>query len=271
MSCVALIPARGGSKRIARKNLKAFDGVPMLARSIDKALSCGLFRQVVVSTDDREIAELALACGAEVPFIQPPALADDFTGTAAVIVHALQALREQGREYEYACCFYATAPLLQARYLCQGLEMLVRRPDKGFAFSVCGFGFPVQRALIIAEMSGNHNQSLEVALQIVEAAARAGAHALKLQTYTADTMTLDLDQGEFFIKDPDSLWAGSSLYDLYQRAHTPWKWHAPIFARARELGMLAFSTPFDESAVDFSRASTSRPIRSPVLKTPTCP
>lgn len=105
--------------------------------------------------------------------------------------------------------------------------------------------------LIIAEMSGNHNQSLDVALQIVEAAARAGAHALKLQTYTADTMTLDLDQGEFFIKDPGSLWAGSSLYDLYQRAHTPWEWHEPIFARARELGMLAFSTPFDESAVDF--------------------
>ncbi|NBF08348.1 pseudaminic acid synthase [Pseudomonas sp. Fl4BN1] len=105
--------------------------------------------------------------------------------------------------------------------------------------------------LIIAEMSGNHNQSLDVALQIVEAAARAGAHALKLQTYTADTMTLDLDQGEFFIKDPDSLWAGSSLYDLYQRAHTPWEWHEPIFARARELGMLVFSTPFDESAVDF--------------------
>ncbi|MCU7645157.1 pseudaminic acid synthase [Pseudomonas piscis] len=105
--------------------------------------------------------------------------------------------------------------------------------------------------LIIAEMSGNHNQSLDVALRIVEAAARAGAHALKLQTYTADTMTLDLDQGEFFIKDPDSLWAGSSLYELYRQAHTPWEWHEPIFARARELGMLAFSTPFDESAVDF--------------------
>ncbi|MGC5700255.1 pseudaminic acid synthase [Pseudomonas sp. NFXW11] len=105
--------------------------------------------------------------------------------------------------------------------------------------------------LIIAEMSGNHNQSLDLALQIVEAAARAGAHALKLQTYTADTMTLDLDEGEFFIQDPGSLWAGSSLYQLYQKAHTPWEWHAPIFARARELGMLAFSTPFDESAVDF--------------------
>ncbi|AAY90922.1 pseudaminic acid synthase [Pseudomonas protegens] len=105
--------------------------------------------------------------------------------------------------------------------------------------------------LIIAEMSGNHNQSLDVALQIVEAAAKAGAHALKLQTYTADTMTLDLAQGEFFIKDPDSLWAGSSLYQLYQQAHTPWEWHQPIFARAKALGMLAFSTPFDESAVDF--------------------
>lgn len=104
---------------------------------------------------------------------------------------------------------------------------------------------------IIAEMSGNHNQSLEVALQIVEAAARAGAHALKLQTYTADTMTLDLDHDEFFIKDPNSLWAGSSLYALYEKAHTPWAWHAPIFQRAKELGMLAFSTPFDESAVDF--------------------
>lgn len=104
---------------------------------------------------------------------------------------------------------------------------------------------------IIAEMSGNHNQSLEVALRIVEAAAKAGAHALKLQTYTAETMTLDLDEGEFFIQDPTSLWAGSSLYALYEKAHTPWEWHAPIFARARELGMLAFSTPFDETAVDF--------------------
>ncbi|KAE9644452.1 pseudaminic acid synthase [Pseudomonas sp. PB103] len=104
---------------------------------------------------------------------------------------------------------------------------------------------------IIAEMSGNHNQSLEVALQIVEAAAKAGAHALKLQTYTAETMTLDIAEGEFFIKDPGSLWAGTSLYELYEKAHTPWEWHEPIFARAKALGMLAFSTPFDDSAVDF--------------------
>src|SRR3989337_557790 len=92
---------------------------------------------------------------------------------------------------------------------------------------------PGHPPLIVAEMSGNHNQSLERALAITEAAARAGAHALKLQTYTADTMTLDLQQGDFFIDDADSLWRGSSLHDLYQQAYTPWEWHAPIMARAR--------------------------------------
>jgi len=104
---------------------------------------------------------------------------------------------------------------------------------------------------IIAEMSGNHNQSLERALAIVEAAAAAGAHGLKLQTYTPDTMTLDLDEREFHIDDPNSLWAGQSLYQLYSQAYTPWEWHKPIFERARELGMIPFSTPFDETAVDF--------------------
>jgi pseudaminic acid synthase len=104
---------------------------------------------------------------------------------------------------------------------------------------------------VIAEMSGNHNQSLERALEIVEAAAKTGAHALKIQTYTPDTMTLDLDEGEFHISDPKSLWAGTSLYKLYGEAYTPWEWHKPIFDRAHELGMIAFSTPFDDSAVDF--------------------
>lgn len=105
--------------------------------------------------------------------------------------------------------------------------------------------------LIIAEMSGNHNQSLSRALAIVDAAADAGAHALKLQTYTADTMTIDNPRDEFLISDPGSLWRGKSLYKLYEEAHTPWEWHAPIFQRAKERGLLAFSTPFDESAVDF--------------------
>ena len=104
---------------------------------------------------------------------------------------------------------------------------------------------------IIAEMSGNHNQSLKRALEIVEAAAKTGAHALKIQTYTPDTMTLDLDEREFHISDPGNLWAGSSLYKLYGEAFTPWEWHKPIFDRARELGIIAFSTPFDATAVDF--------------------
>ena len=103
---------------------------------------------------------------------------------------------------------------------------------------------------IIAEMSGNHNQSLEVALELVEAAANTGANALKIQTYTPDTMTLDLDVNEFHITDPSSLWMGKSLYKLYGEAYTPWEWHQPIFQRARELGLIIFSTPFDDTAVD---------------------
>jgi pseudaminic acid synthase len=104
---------------------------------------------------------------------------------------------------------------------------------------------------IIAEMSGNHNQSLERALEIVEVVAKTGAHALKIQTYTPDTMTLDLDEREFHIGDPKSQWMGKSLYKLYEEASTPWEWHKPIFDRARELGVVAFSTPFDDTAVDF--------------------
>jgi N-acetylneuraminate synthase len=100
-------------------------------------------------------------------------------------------------------------------------------------------------------MSGNHNQSLERALEIVEVAAKSGVHALKLQTYTPDTMTLDLDDREFRINDPKSLWAGKSLYKLYGEAYTPWEWHKLIFDRARDLGMIAFSAPFDDTAVDF--------------------
>jgi pseudaminic acid synthase len=103
---------------------------------------------------------------------------------------------------------------------------------------------------IIAEMSGNHNQSLKRALEIVEAAAKTGVQALKLQTYTADTMTLDI-KTEDFILDKKSLWKGRSLYELYEQAHTPWEWHQPIFQRCQELGIICFSTPFDDTAVDF--------------------
>lgn len=117
------------------------------------------------------------------------------------------------------------------------------------------------RPYLIAEMSGNHNRSLERALAIVDAAAAAGADAIKLQTYTADTMTLDLAEREFLIDDPKSLWAGRTLYDLYREAHTPWDWHAPIFERAKSRGLVAFSTPFDASAVDFLES-----LRVPLYK-----
>ena len=108
-----------------------------------------------------------------------------------------------------------------------------------------------QKPFIIAEMSGNHNQSLERALAIVDAASAAGVDAIKIQTYTADTMTLDIDTGEFFIADNDSLWKGESLYRLYEKAHTPWEWHKPIFDRCKEHGIMGFSTPFDDTSVDF--------------------
>lgn len=110
---------------------------------------------------------------------------------------------------------------------------------------------PNQPPFIIAEMSGNHNQSLDRALAIVDAAAKTGAHALKIQTYTADSMTLNLDDGDFRIDDPDSLWNGKSLHELYEEAHTPWDWHEPIFDRCRQKGLIPFSTPFDATAVDF--------------------
>ena len=105
--------------------------------------------------------------------------------------------------------------------------------------------------LVIAEMSGNHNQSLDRALEIVDAVAQSGSHALKIQTYTADTITIDIREGEFFLSDAKNLWKGSSLYELYEKAHTPWEWHEAIFDRARQHGLIAFSTPFDKTAVDF--------------------
>lgn len=120
--------------------------------------------------------------------------------------------------------------------------------DINIAHVPIGMGRP---AFVIAEMSGNHNQSLDRALKIVEAAAEAGAHAVKLQTYTADTMTLKVDNDDFKIVDKNSLWHGRHLYDLYEEAHTPWEWHKPIMQRAKELGLICFSTPFDETAVDF--------------------
>ena len=147
MSIVAIIPARGGSKRIPRKNIKLFHGQPMLAYSIRAAQNSGLFDRIVVSTDDEEIAAMARQLGAETPFVRPAELADDFSTTVDVIRHSVQALQQQGEPVDYACCIYATAPFVQPQYLQQGLQQLQAHPDKAYAFSVTTFPFPIQRAI----------------------------------------------------------------------------------------------------------------------------
>lgn len=171
---VAIIPARGGSKRIPQKNIRPFCGKPMLAWSVETALASGCFDRVIVSTDDSQIAAVARGYGAEVPFIRPAELADDWMGTAPVVRHAVEWLREAGDEPDYVCCLYATAPLLQPESLVKGLERLRRDADKQFAFSVTSFAFPVQRALrlmpegqgvkpMFPDMIGHRSQDLEEA------------------------------------------------------------------------------------------------------------
>lgn len=143
-SRVAVLPARGGSKRIPRKNIRPFHGRPMLAWPIRAAQASGLFDRIVVSTDDAEIAEVARAWGAETPFLRPAALADDHATTMAVIQHALESL---GGEFDHLCCIYPTAPLLAPSFLSAGIEALAARPDKSYALGVTSFPFPVQRAV----------------------------------------------------------------------------------------------------------------------------
>ena len=143
---LAVIPARGGSKRIPRKNIKSFCGKPMIAWSIEAALQSGCFDQVIVSTDDAEIAEVAKAHGAEVPFMRPAALSDEHTGTSSVVAHAIEWFRAQGQTPDPVCCIYATAPFVIAEDLQRGLQTL---NDSGtdFAFSVTSYAFPIQRAI----------------------------------------------------------------------------------------------------------------------------
>lgn len=145
---VAIIPARGGSKRIPHKNIKEFCGKPMIAWSIEAALSSGCFRRVVISTDDAEIAEVSRQFGAEVPFMRPARLSDDYTGTMAVIRHAVEWLGEHGHAPENVCCLYATAPFVRTSDLQSGLAIL-RTKACNFAFSVTSYPFPVQRAIRI--------------------------------------------------------------------------------------------------------------------------
>lgn len=145
---LAIIPARGGSKRIPRKNIKPFCGKPMIAWSIEAALASGCFDRIIVSTDDAEIADVARAHGAEVPFMRPPELSDDHTGTIPVVVQAVKWMEQQDSHVEFACCFYATAPFVQAQDLRQGLDVL-QRSGAQYAFTVTNFAAPIQRSFRI--------------------------------------------------------------------------------------------------------------------------
>jgi N-acylneuraminate cytidylyltransferase len=143
---LALIPARGGSKRVPRKNIRDFCGKPMIVWSIEAARTAGLFARIVVSTDDAEIAEVARDHGAEVPFVRPAELADDHAGTVPVILHAIRTLEDAGQSFDHVCCIYPAAPLVQPDDLVKGLELL--KQGWSFAFSVTSFGSSVHRGLL---------------------------------------------------------------------------------------------------------------------------
>lgn len=145
---LAVIPARGGSKRIPQKNIRDFCGKPIIAYSIETALTSRFFDQVIVSTDDEEIASVAREFGAETPFVRPTEIAGDYTSTNSVVKHAIEWYQKRAHTFSLVCCIYATAPFLQVRYLKEGHDRLISS-DKSFAFSVTSFPFPIQRAIRI--------------------------------------------------------------------------------------------------------------------------
>lgn len=148
---LAIIPARGGSKRIPNKNVKEFAGKPLVAYSILAAKASGLFDKIIISTDSQQIADIALQYGAESPFIRPAELSDDIVGTRPVTNHAINYCIENFFTPDFCCCIYATAPFLHAQYLQDGLSLLQQDPCKSFAFSVTSFAFPIQRAISVDE------------------------------------------------------------------------------------------------------------------------
>ena len=147
---ICIIPARGGSKRIPRKNIKEFCGKPMIAYSIEAAIKSGCFDRIIVSTDDQEIAEVSRKYGVETPFIRPEEISDDYTGTTAVIAHAIEWLQQHGEAPEQVCCIYATAPFVSYNDIMKGQQIL---EDTGcdYAFSVTSYAFPIQRAISISK------------------------------------------------------------------------------------------------------------------------
>lgn len=214
---VAIIPARGGSKRIPRKNIKPFAGKPMIAHSILAARESGLFQRILVSTDDEEIAHVSKEYGAEVPFMRPAELANDFAGTDAVLLHALQWLGEREELPDAFCCIYATAPFVRSEYLRQGLEVL-QREQATTAFSVTTFAYSIFRALRTnddgrIEMIWPENRNRR-SQDLGEAFHDAG------QFYWADTRKY-LDEGRLFSVDAVPVLIPRSLV---QDIDTPEDW-----------------------------------------------
>ncbi|MGD9639199.1 MAG: pseudaminic acid cytidylyltransferase [Alphaproteobacteria bacterium] len=147
---IAIIPARGGSKRILKKNTKFFSGKPIIEYSIEAALKCDLFQKVIISTDSDEIASIAEKAGAEIPFMRPPELSDDLTTTAPVLVHAVKEMNKKGVDFPYFCCIYATAPFILPKYLIEGFELL-KEKNLGSVFPITSYPFPIFRAHKIQE------------------------------------------------------------------------------------------------------------------------
>lgn len=191
---LAVIPARGGSKRIPRKNIKPFCGKPLIAWSIEAARLSGCFDRILVSTDDEGIAEVARAAGADVPFMRPPELSDDHTGTTPVVAHAIDWMARQAGVVEEVCCIYATAPFVQATDLQRGLDVL-QRSGADFAFSVTSYAFPIQRAIRITPA-----QRVEM------------FHLEHFNTRSQDLEEAFHDAGQFYWGRADAWQAGRALF-----------------------------------------------------------
>lgn len=149
---ICVIPARGGSKRIPRKNIRLFCGEPMISWSIKAAISSNIFDKIIVSTDDKEISKISQKYGAEIPFLRPKSLSDDFTGTIPVIKHTINWVNKNINRVEYVCCLYATAPFVEPSYLIEGYDKLINN-DVNYTFSVTSFPFPIQRAIKISKLN----------------------------------------------------------------------------------------------------------------------
>lgn len=215
---LAIIPARGGSKRIPGKNIREFAGKPLIAYSIQAAIQSQLFDKIIVSTDSEQVAEVARYYGAEVPFMRPAALSNDHIGTYPVVKHAIEYCQQHGFNPAYTCCIYATAPFLSAHSLRLGYEKLLALPQMHFAFSVTSFAFPIQRAIRLKDAGVEPIQPANMGLR------------------SQDLEEAYHDAGQFYWSRGDAFLTGKSTFSphsipvilprhLVQDIDTPEDWH----------------------------------------------